>query len=300
MTRLEIEAFLSIIQYGSISAAAEHLYVTQPALSRRIHSLEQELGYALLHRNKGIRSITLTDEGSAFVSVAEKWNCIYQEAHAIANLNQKPVLNLASVGSISTYLLPPVLRRIISGDNFYDLCFHNYHSYESYGYVESGIIDIALISDDMYHKTVLTSPAFQEPFVLVGGPAWDKADVVHPKDLNPCQEIRLPWNPEFDVWHEHWFDVTIHPRVRLDQMSLLEEFLTGDNFAIVPLLVAQNLHQGNMHICRLIDGPEDEIIYYLTRSTPSWESPKKQAIIRHFLELLRRELQTKKGVHSFL
>ena len=44
MTEREIEAFLTIVRTGSISAAAEVLYVTQPALSRRIRALEQELG----------------------------------------------------------------------------------------------------------------------------------------------------------------------------------------------------------------------------------------------------------------
>ena len=42
MTFLEIEAFLKIAQCGSFSAAAEKLYITQPALGRRIRALEQE------------------------------------------------------------------------------------------------------------------------------------------------------------------------------------------------------------------------------------------------------------------
>lgn len=156
----------------------------------------------------------------------------------------------------------------------------------------------------------------------MSGPAWDQVDTIHPSCLNPRHEIRLPWNPEFDAWHEHWFDVTLYPRVRLDQMSLLEEFLTEDNYAIVPLLVAKNLHQGQMHICRLTDGPEDEIIYYLTRSnlslrdpllfadssvnpssTPAsspFEAQNKSALIRHFLQLLRTELMKWDVVHSFL
>lgn len=52
MTELEIEAFLAIVKSGSISAAAQELYVTQPALSRRIGALEQELGYCLMNRKK--------------------------------------------------------------------------------------------------------------------------------------------------------------------------------------------------------------------------------------------------------
>jgi len=47
MTLSEIEAFLAVIKYGTISAASEKLFISQPALSRRIHAIEEELGYGL-------------------------------------------------------------------------------------------------------------------------------------------------------------------------------------------------------------------------------------------------------------
>lgn len=287
MTRLEIEAFLTTIQYGSISAAAEHLYITQPALSRRLRALEQELGYELFTRGKGIRAVTLTEEGSAFIPVAEKWLHVYREALAISALAQKPVLNLAAVGSVSTYLLPGILRQIASEDNPYRLCFHIYHSFEAYGYVESGMTDLALISDAMYHRTVLTTPLFHSPFVLLGGPAWtERANAkkpIHPSELDPRKEIWLPWNPQFAAWHDKWFDASIYPKVQLDHMPLLEEFLTGDSYAIVPGFVAQRLRQGALPVCPLTDGPEDETIYSLT--LPG--SQRKEPLIRHFLALLQ-------------
>ena len=40
MTKTELEAFLAVLQYGSISAAAERLFITQPAMSRRMKSME--------------------------------------------------------------------------------------------------------------------------------------------------------------------------------------------------------------------------------------------------------------------
>ena len=43
MTQLEISSFLSVVKYDSISTAAEKLFVTQPALSRRLNALEREL-----------------------------------------------------------------------------------------------------------------------------------------------------------------------------------------------------------------------------------------------------------------
>ncbi|MGM9538291.1 MAG: LysR family transcriptional regulator [Candidatus Onthomonas sp.] len=53
--------FLAVAQEGSISAAANYLYLTQPNLSRQMSELEAELGKTLFVRGK--RKITLTEEG---------------------------------------------------------------------------------------------------------------------------------------------------------------------------------------------------------------------------------------------
>ena len=72
MTQQEIEAFLETVRQGSISAAAESFFITQPALSRRISILEEELGYILFHRRKGSRNVELTEEGKAFLPIVRK------------------------------------------------------------------------------------------------------------------------------------------------------------------------------------------------------------------------------------
>lgn len=294
MTRLEIEAFLSIVKFNNICAAAKTLCVTQPALSRRIRALEEELGYELLKRGKGVRNITLTEEGKAFMSIAEKWMHVYQEAQALATLKQKPILNLASVSSVSAYLLPKILHKIVAEEDRYNLYFHNLHSHEAYKQVEMGLIDLAFVSDDMYHKTIHTIPAFRSPFVLVGGVAWNYIETVHPKQLNPRKEIRFPWSAEFDTWHGKWFDVSILPKVQLDQPNLLTEFLTGENFAIVPIMVAKKLDADQFHICHLKEGPPDQMIYYLTNGT------EKQDIIQSFLASVQEELKNSVEIRSFL
>ena len=51
MTYGDMEAFLSILRNGSITAAADALFITQPALSRKLKSLEQELGVRLWRRS---------------------------------------------------------------------------------------------------------------------------------------------------------------------------------------------------------------------------------------------------------
>ncbi|MDD2993108.1 MAG: LysR family transcriptional regulator [Pygmaiobacter sp.] len=293
MTRLEAEAFLAIIQYGSITAAAEKLYVTQPALSRRIRAMEQELGYDLLVRGKGIRSVCLTQQGQAFVPVAERFCKLYRQAEAIAKDNQKPLLNLASVGSVSTCVLPPVLHNFLALKK-YNLCFHNYLSFEAYRRIENGMADLALISNHRYAKDVITLPAFREPFVLLCGANCKVGKAPTPTQLNPANEVRLPWSPEYDIWHERWFDAAIEPNVTLDHMPLLKDFLTGENWAVVPLTVARRMENSQIFSYPLRQGPEDRIIYYLVPQRP------KEGPIHDFLKLLHQELLLFDGVESFL
>ena len=58
----QLRTFVHVAELQSISAAAERLHIAQPALSRQIQALEQELQARLLHRHG--RGVTLTDAGA--------------------------------------------------------------------------------------------------------------------------------------------------------------------------------------------------------------------------------------------
>ena len=57
MTNLDIETFWAVVQHGTMTAAAEALFITQPTLTNRIQALEAEVGAQLFRRGKGIRHI---------------------------------------------------------------------------------------------------------------------------------------------------------------------------------------------------------------------------------------------------
>jgi len=69
MTRDEIEAFVTIAELGGFTEASRRLNRSQPAISRRIHQLEQTLDAVLFERVG--RSVTLTDAGRALLPHAE-------------------------------------------------------------------------------------------------------------------------------------------------------------------------------------------------------------------------------------
>ena len=300
MTQQEIEVFLAVAKLGSVSAAAQALFITQPAVSRHLRALEEDLGCSLVSRGRGQRRVELTDQGRDFIQVAEKWRLLWQEAREVAGQDRTKKLRVASVGSLVSYLLPPVLRDFLEEEPGRALTFHNYHSREAYDYIAQGLADIAFISDDMYHPQVETIPAFHSAMMLLTGPGLDWPDMVHPSRLDPSRELRLPWNPEYDLWHSFWFSAASSPRAVLDQMSLLEEFFGWqdswwDSWAIAPAVVAVPLARKlGLTIRTLENGPADEIIYYLLGPR------RKEALSRAFLACLDRELQKRPELHSLL
>jgi DNA-binding transcriptional LysR family regulator len=66
----QIQYFLSVVETGSFSAAADEHYISQSSLSKKIIALEKELGVPLFDRGK--RKVFLTDAGEVFLEHALK------------------------------------------------------------------------------------------------------------------------------------------------------------------------------------------------------------------------------------
>ena len=296
MTNLEIEAFMAVIRTGSITRAAQFLYTTQSALSRRIKTLEQELGYTLMKRQKGMRSIELTPEGQSFITVAEKWRLLWEEAREISRMERHLSLNLSAVDSVSTYIMPKVYEDFLLQNPEVSVSIRTLHSQEAYGCIESGVVDIAFISDDMYVSGVETVPAFRERMLFVCAADAHYPQTVHPSQMDPTRQIRFPWNPEYDQWHRCWFDSRLKPWVLLDKMSFFVEFLfRGENWAILPASAAYRLKaQTGLSVRPIQEGPPERLIYYLVADRPTGEPVKR------FLECLDRRLRGMDGVASLL
>jgi LysR family transcriptional activator of glutamate synthase operon len=72
----QIQYFLSIVETGSFSAAADEHYISQSSLSKKIIALEKELGVPLFDRSK--RKVFLTVTGEVFLEHARKINGAYK------------------------------------------------------------------------------------------------------------------------------------------------------------------------------------------------------------------------------
>lgn len=78
-----LKTFLTIIETGSLSKAAERLNMTQSTVSARLKSLEDEMGQPLINRKKS--GITMTAAGSRLQGYAEAMQDLWRQArHEIA------------------------------------------------------------------------------------------------------------------------------------------------------------------------------------------------------------------------
>lgn len=100
--------FVEVVQLNGFSRAAEHLFVTQPAISRSIKKLEQELGYTLLVREfDGGR---LTDEGEILFSHAKQILMQFHSMNKALKERAGPLSGVLNVG------LPPVIASTYFAD----------------------------------------------------------------------------------------------------------------------------------------------------------------------------------------
>lgn len=104
--------FVSVAHELNFTRAAQKLRVAQPALSRQIRQLEEELGVQLLERNA--RGVRLTKAGEAFCSEAGALLRQSEQAIRAAQLGQlgaEPELNLGYVWGLFHTLAPAALTR---------------------------------------------------------------------------------------------------------------------------------------------------------------------------------------------
>ena len=110
MKLLQMRYFQTVCQYGSITRAAEELFVSQPTISFCIKELEDEFGVKLFHRRHN--RLQLTVEGAFF---QDKVNYILQAVDALATQmkdmgNNHNHVKIAVPAMISTFLFPQMFH----------------------------------------------------------------------------------------------------------------------------------------------------------------------------------------------
>ena len=166
-----IKAFISVAETGSFSAASAQLFLTQPAISKRIAALESELDTRLFDRIG--RRVNLTDAGRALLPRAHKiLQDIEDSRRAIQNLSTT-IGGLLSIGTshhIGLHRLPPVLRAYTRAYPEVELDIHFMDSEEACRAVEHGELELGIVTLPLQHSNLLqTRLIWPDPLVVIAG-----------------------------------------------------------------------------------------------------------------------------------
>jgi LysR family transcriptional regulator, transcription activator of glutamate synthase operon len=241
--------FEAVARHSHVTRAAAELHIAQPALSKQISQLEQELGVALFDRVG--RNVRLTEAGEALLPHARA--VMAQVEAARAEMAERIGLRRgrATVGTpptVGTQLLPRVLAAFNRRYPGIELRLHEAGVQTLLDLLETGLTDVAVVTLPVEDEHLTVMPLFSEEMVVA---VWRD----HP--LAGCETIRFtelaeaPWvlSPENYELREATLSACLRagftPRVILDggeTDTLLRFVAAGIGIALVPRLAMQGLN----------------------------------------------------------
>ena len=164
----ELNYVVTVANEGSISRAAEKLFMSQSSLSQAIRVLEQDLGTSVFVRTT--RGVRPTAAGDAFIShakqILQQYRAACSEAADIENLNGGTVIFGISTYR-GTYLLPPVLKRFraLYPNIHVEIC--EMDSIDLEDQLLEGLLDLALIAAPPVRIRHSVSPFMRDEIMIV-------------------------------------------------------------------------------------------------------------------------------------
>lgn len=179
MNTTNLITFVTVMQTGSISGAAEKLFITQPAVSKRIKNLEDEFSVTLFDTIG--RGIIPTESAHQLLPHAKRWIDDYETCKATLQHNQEVATGRLVIGTshhIGLHHLPAVLKRFAQAYPAVQLEVHFVDSEEAHRAVLDGDVSLAFLtlpptfdrrlryhtlwSDPLYFVTGALSPLAQK------------------------------------------------------------------------------------------------------------------------------------------
>ena len=161
-------------QNMSLSKAAINLHTSQPAISKQIQMLEDELGVDIFVRN-GKRIVQVTPPGQMIMKIAAR---MLRDADNLKKIAQEftneagGTLTIATTHTQARYVLPPVIKRFTARYPKVKLILRQGSPTQISTLVTSGEADVAIATEaiDQFHELILL-PCYQ----------WNRCIVVPPK-----------------------------------------------------------------------------------------------------------------------
>jgi|GEM_PF-3176557 len=259
--------FFVTAQHLNFSKAAKHLYITQPALSKQIQQLEDQLQVKLFDRTK--RSVKLTDAGvvlmencrNLFATIADLEGAMEQFRSEV-----RGNLRIASTPSLGNYILPDFLKEFSS--QFPQIMLHTIFkpAEEIVKMLKTGELDFAFLSTDDKYPGLDCRTMSGQKLVFICSPNCDhscaksSSEIVKPSELQNCRFISferrsLTRLAVDNMANEHNFK--LQTVAESENIEIIKSMVVrGMGGAIVPECTIQNEKNNDQIMIKEIEGVE--------------------------------------------
>ncbi len=165
----QLRTLIHVAELGSLSKAADRMHIAQPALSRQMRLLEEELGVRLFVRHG--RGMVITEQGRDVLAHAVRVMTELDEIRARTSDANAPLTGQIAIG------MPPTVADIISvplvtafGKAHPKVMLRLVSAYTGYllDWLHRGEIDVAILYDPRAARSVRSQPLLLENLFLIG------------------------------------------------------------------------------------------------------------------------------------
>ena len=171
MAQLEnfrLKVFRAVAEHLNFHKAAEHLFITQPAVTLQIKALEDDLGVRLFDRRAG--RISLTRQGSILLGYAGKIAALTAEAEQELGWKNGKVAGQLSLGvstTIAQYVLPRLLGAFLAEYPAVQFSLHSGNTSQVVQLLIDSKVSLGLIEGPARDRGIRSEPFMEDELVLI-------------------------------------------------------------------------------------------------------------------------------------
>jgi len=174
LENFRLKVFRTVAEHLNFRKAAEHLFLTQPAVTLQIKALEDDLGVRLFDRTAN--RVSLTPQGSLLVSYAAKIATLVVQAEQELGGQDGKVSGELFLGvstTIAQYVLPCLLVAFLDQHPRVQFSLHSGNTSEIVQLLLDDKLSIGLIEGPARDRGIRTEPFMQDELVLITPPAFE-------------------------------------------------------------------------------------------------------------------------------
>lgn len=220
--------FYETARFSSFSTAAQHLYISQSAISQCMQQLESDLGVQLFIRTR--RGVSLTNEGKLlFLKVENAINSIEQGENQLERICHLEAgeLKIAAGDTITTHFLLKYLEKFHALYPDIRIEMANSYSSQMLSLVKEGKADLAFVNMPILDDELVIEPCMEVNDIFVCGPNYELKSSYSWEEISKLPLILLEKNASSRRFLDEKFkekNIFLNPQIEVAVHDLLIRF----------------------------------------------------------------------------